>query len=48
MWYGAFSSGKEAEACEVDHSPPFIGKVKDAWSYASTPPPCLYGVVLTR
>jgi len=36
----AFHSGREA-----DHSPPFGAEIKITWSYTSTPPGCLYGVV---
>jgi hypothetical protein len=32
---------------EADHSPPSSAKVKNAWSYTSTPPICLHGVVLS-
>jgi len=31
---------------EVDHSPPSSSEVKNAWSYTSTPPIRLHGVVL--
>jgi len=31
---------------EADHSPPSSAEVKNAWSYTSTPPICLHGVVL--
>jgi hypothetical protein len=31
---------------EADHSPPSSAEVKDAWSYTTTPPICLHGVVL--
>jgi hypothetical protein len=31
----------------ADHSPPSSAKVKNAWSYTSTLPICLYGVVLS-
>jgi hypothetical protein len=33
---------------EDDHSPPSSTEVKIAWSYTSTPPIRLHGVVLTR
>jgi hypothetical protein len=32
---------------EADHSPPSSAKVKNAWSYTSTPPILLYGMVLS-
>jgi hypothetical protein len=31
---------------EADHSPAYVAEVKNAWSYTSTPPVCLHGVVL--
>jgi len=31
---------------EADHSPPSIGKVKNGWSYTSSLPISLHGVVL--
>jgi hypothetical protein len=31
---------------EADHSPSSSGKVKNAWSYTSTPPICLHGMAL--
>jgi hypothetical protein len=31
---------------EADHSPPSSAEVKDAWSYTSTPPIPLHGMVL--
>jgi hypothetical protein len=31
---------------EADHSPPSSAEVKNAWSYTSTPPIRLYGVML--
>jgi len=30
--------------CEVNHPPPSSAKVKNEWSYTSTPPVCLHGV----
>jgi hypothetical protein len=30
--------------CEVNHSPPPTAKVKNEWSYRSTPPICCRGV----
>jgi hypothetical protein len=32
---------------EADHSPPSSAKVKNVWSYTSTPPVHLHGVVLS-
>jgi len=32
---------------EADHSPPSSAVVNNAWSYTSTPPKCLHGVVLS-
>jgi len=32
---------------EADHSPPSSAEVNKAWSYTSTPPICLHGVVLS-
>jgi hypothetical protein len=32
---------------ETDHTPPFSAEVKNAWSYTSTPPVRLHGVVLS-
>jgi hypothetical protein len=32
---------------QSDHSPPSITVFKNAWSYTSTPPICLHGVVLS-
>jgi len=31
---------------EADRSPPSSAKVKNVWSYTSTPPICLHGMVL--
>jgi hypothetical protein len=39
--------GVKWPGCETDHSPPSSAKVKNAWSYTSTPPICLHGVVLS-
>jgi hypothetical protein len=33
---------------EADNSPPSSAEVKNAWSYNSTPPICLHGVVLSE
>jgi hypothetical protein len=32
---------------DADHAPPSSAEVKNAWNYTSTPPICLYGVVLS-
>jgi hypothetical protein len=34
---GAFSLGVKRPSREADHSPPFNAKVKNTWSYISTP-----------
>jgi hypothetical protein len=33
---------------KTDHSPPSTAKVKNAWSYISTHPICLHGMVLNQ
>jgi hypothetical protein len=33
---------------EADHSPPSSAEVKDEWSYSSTPPMRLHGIVLIK
>jgi hypothetical protein len=43
---GSFPWGKAA-GCDADHSPPSSAEVKNAWSYTSTPPIRLHGVVLS-
>jgi hypothetical protein len=43
---GSFRGGKAAGA-EDDHSPPSSAEVKNGWSYTSTPPIRLHGVVLS-
>jgi hypothetical protein len=42
----ALSLWVKQPARETDHSPPSCAEVKNAWSYASTTPICLHGVVL--
>jgi hypothetical protein len=42
---GALSLGVKRPGCEADHSPPSVAEVKNAWSYTSTPPVRLHGVV---
>jgi hypothetical protein len=44
---GALSLGVKRQGSEVDHSPPSRAEVKNAWSYNSTPPIRLHGVVLS-
>jgi hypothetical protein len=43
---GSFLGGKAAGR-EADHSLPSSSEVKNAWSYTSTPPIRLHGVVLS-
>jgi hypothetical protein len=43
---GAFSLGLKRLGCEADHSPPFGAEVKNVWSYTSTPPIRLHGMVI--
>jgi len=48
QWFpGALPLGVKRPAQEADHSPLFSAEVKAAWSYTSTPPIRLYGVVLS-
>jgi len=42
-WYQGSLSGEKKLGPEVDHSPPSSTKVKNKWSYTSTPPICLRG-----
>jgi hypothetical protein len=44
---GALSLGIKYPVCEADHSPQSSAKVKKAWSYTSTPPVRLHGMVLS-
>jgi hypothetical protein len=44
---GAPSLGVKRQGIEADHSPPPSAEVKNAWSYTSTPPIRLHGVVLS-
>jgi hypothetical protein len=44
---GALFLGVKQPECEVDHSPPSSGKVTNVWSYTSTPPTSLHGVMLS-
>jgi hypothetical protein len=46
-YLGALSLGKKRPGREADHSPPSSAEVKNAWSYTSTPPIHLDGVVLS-
>jgi len=41
------SLGVKRPGCEADHSPPSSAEVKNAWSYTSTFPIRLHGVVLS-
>jgi hypothetical protein len=43
---GAPSLGVKRTGHEADHSSPYSAEVKNAWSYTSTPPIRLHGVVL--
>jgi hypothetical protein len=44
---GAVSLAVKRPGREADHSPPSSAEVKNAWSYTSTPPIRLHGVVLS-
>jgi len=44
---GALSLGVKRPGREADHSPSSSSEVKNAWSYTSTPPIRLHGVVLS-
>jgi hypothetical protein len=44
---GALSLGVKQPARKADHSPASSAEVKNAWSYTSTPPILLNGVVLS-
>jgi hypothetical protein len=44
---GALSLGVKWPGCEADHSPPSSSKVKNVWSYTSTPAVHLHGMVLS-
>jgi hypothetical protein len=46
IYLGALSLGVKQLGHEADHSPPSSAKV-NAWSYTSTPPICLHGMVLS-
>jgi hypothetical protein len=43
----SFPGGVKRPGREADHSPPSDAEVKNAWSYTSTAPICLNGVVLS-
>jgi hypothetical protein len=45
---GALSLGVKRPGREADHSPPSSAEVKIAWSYTSTPPIRLHGVVFIK
>jgi len=44
MSAGGFTPGAKRQGREADHSPPPNSKVKNAWSYTSTPPTRIHGV----
>jgi hypothetical protein len=44
---GILSLGVKRPGREADHSPPSSAEIKNEWSYTSTPPTCLHGVVLS-
>jgi hypothetical protein len=44
---GFFSLGVKRPGRDANHSPPPSAEVKNSWSYTSTPPVRLHGVVLT-
>jgi hypothetical protein len=44
---GALSLGVKRPVPEADHSPPSSAEVKNAWSYTSTPPILLHGMVIS-
>jgi hypothetical protein len=44
---GALSLGVKQLGHEADHSPTYSAEIKNAWSYTSTPPICLHGMVLS-
>jgi hypothetical protein len=45
---GVLSVGVKRPVREADHSPPFSAEAKNAWSYTSTPPIRIHGVVLSE
>jgi hypothetical protein len=47
MGTGTLSLGVKRPRREADHSPPSSAEVKNEWSYTSTPPIRLHGVVLS-
>jgi hypothetical protein len=42
----ALVPGLKWQGCEADHSPPSSAKVKNPWSYTSTPQVCPHDIVL--
>jgi hypothetical protein len=40
-----FPLGQKWQGREANHSPPSSAEVQNVWSYNSTPPLCLHGVV---
>jgi hypothetical protein len=45
---GSSSLGVKRPEREANHSSPSSAEVKYAWSYTSTPPVCLHGVVISQ
>jgi hypothetical protein len=45
---GTLSLGVKRPGREADQSPPSSAEVKNAWSYISTPPIHLHGVVIVK
>jgi hypothetical protein len=43
----ALSLGLKQLGCEADHSPPSMLRSKNEWSYTSTTPTLLHGIVLS-
>jgi len=44
---GALSLGIKRPESEANHSPPSSAEAENSWSYTSTPPICLHGMVLS-
>jgi len=44
---GTLMLGLKQRGWEADHSPPSSADIKNAWSYTSTPPICLHGMVFS-
>jgi len=45
---GALSTGVKQPGHEADHSPPSSADIENMWSYTSTPPILLHGMVLSQ